>query len=82
MCSLLLDEFNETVDRSVSGIFDRRVLLAGRVEFDCGETFDIIRDVIESGIAFSDGNFVSIFGISARELFVFGSKSLAVATLI
>ena len=81
MCSFLLDEFNETLDGTVTGVIDGRVFLACWVQFDGGETADIIGNVVRSCIAFSNNNFIGVRSIRCSKLFIFGSKVLAVAAL-
>jgi hypothetical protein len=81
VCSFLLDEFNETLKGTVAGVIDGCVFLAGWVQFDGGETVDIIGDVVRSCIAFSNNDFIGVGGIRCSKLFIFGSKVLAVATL-
>src|SRR5271167_1781992 len=81
MCSFLLDELNETFDRTVTRIFDWGSLLASRIHFDGGESANIIWNIVRCSIAFSDNNFIRVSRVRCCELFIFRCKSLAMAAL-
>jgi len=81
MCSLLLDEFDKTLDRPVTRVFNRIRFLSGRVQFDGGEPADVIGNVVEGGITLGNNDFVGMTGICNGKLFVFWSKVFAVSTL-
>jgi hypothetical protein len=81
MCSFVLDEFNKTLDRTVSRVFDGLGFLSGRVQFDGRESANVIGNIIEGGIAFGDNDLIGVTGIRSCKSFVFGSKSFAVSTL-
>ena len=79
--TLILDERDEIFNGTVSAVFDGGILLASGIEFEGGETANVIGNVIESSIAFGDDNFVGMGRVSFGELFVFRSKVLAMAAL-
>jgi len=79
--TLFLDEFNERFDRSVTGVFFGGGFVAGGIEFDGGESADVVGDVVCCCVAFGDDDFVGVGGVCGGELFVFRSEVLAVAAL-
>lgn len=82
MSTLLLDETDEIFDGAVTRVGDGGILLAGRVQFDGGEALDVlVRNVVGAGIAFGNGDFVRVGGVEDGDLFILGSKSLAMSTL-
>ena len=81
VCSFLLDKFNETLEGTVTGVFDGCIFLACWIQFDGGKPADLIGNVVRSCVAFSNNNFVGVRGVRCSELFIFGSKVLAVAAL-
>lgn len=81
ICSLLLDEVNQTFDRTIASVFDGIVLLASGVQFDGRESADIIRDIIKGCVAFGDNDLIGVTSIGGSQLFVFRCKILAVSTL-
>jgi len=81
MCSLLLDKINQTFDRTITRVFDGIVLFASRVQFDCRESADVIRDIIKGCVAFGDNDLIRVASVGGSQLFVFRCKILAVSTL-
>ena len=78
---MLADEANEIFDGAVTRVVDGGILLACGVQFESWESTDLVGYVIGGSIAFRNDDFVRVGCIEGSELFILGSKVLAVSAL-
>ena len=55
---MLADEADEILDGAVTSVVDGGILLSCGVQFESGESTDLVGDVIGGGIAFRNDDFV------------------------
>lgn len=76
--AVLLDESDQILDGTGTGVFDRRVLRTSGVELDSGEASDRVGHIVGSGVNLGDSDLLiklGDIGVKRSKLVVLGGKA-------